>query len=244
MQSGAGIAVQGTGRAAGAAGLLARLAAAVTRLAPLAVLAALTTGLTACGATTRALRAPRPDQTASIRTSSTTAATTTTKVASSAGTGTATTSSPADGFNLVAPWEDGEDIPQANTCKGDAGKAAVSPSVSWGDLPSDAVEVAITLVDITSDSYLNWAVTGIDPAVTGIADGKVPATAVQLPNGNAQPVYAGPCPNAGVHTYVLAVYALKIHPVIPANADTKTLLDLLEKASSSVIKVSGVVTAT
>ena len=211
----------------------------MTHPAPLVITAALVVSLTACGATTRAMRAPRPDQTASIRTSTTVATTTT--VATSAG-HVATTLAP-DGFNLIAPWEDGEDIPPANTCKGQDAKAGVSPSVSWGDLPSDAVEVAITLVDITSGNYLNWGVTGIDPAVTGIAEGKVPATATQLPNGSGQPTFAGPCPNEGVHTYVLAVYALKAHPAVPAGADVKATLDVLERAAIAVVKVSGVVTA-
>jgi phosphatidylethanolamine-binding protein (PEBP) family uncharacterized protein len=79
--------------------------------------------------------------------------------------------------------------------------------------------------------------------VTGIAEGRVPATAVSLANSSNQTGYAAPCPNAGVHTYVLAVYALKVKPVLAVGADANTITTTLEQDSSAVVKISGVVNA-
>ena len=41
--------------------------------------------------------------------------------------------------------------------------ADVSPALTWSNVPSDTVELAITVTDLDADNFSHWVVTGIDP---------------------------------------------------------------------------------
>ncbi len=62
-------------------------------------------------------------------------------------------------FTMVAPWQDGAEIPVLNTCDGDD----VSPALSWTGVPDGAVEMALVVTDDNADGFFHWVVTNFDP---------------------------------------------------------------------------------
>ena len=181
----------------------------------------------ACSDDGRSLREPQPDQTQSIITTSTAAPDATDAIAG-IGSGLpslpiettaaapvtqspVTTvaavidSGPVAGFRVSAPWSDGGPIDARFTC---TGENAV-PTLQWAEVPPDAAELAVVVVDPDAENFVHWVVAGIDPGVTGIADGQLPAGAVQGLNGSGSVGWSGPCPPAGEsHTYRFEVHAL------------------------------------
>ena len=113
--------------------------------------------------------------------------------------------SPIAPFTMVAPWQDGAEIPVLNTCDGDD----VSPALSWTGVPDGAVELALVVTDDDADGFVHWVVTSFDPAIGSMLEGQVPQGAVQWPNSFGGRRWNGPCPPAGSsHTYRFVLYAL------------------------------------
>ena len=121
-----------------------------------------------------------------------------------------TTSSPgADGngsvMTVTAPWQAGAEIDKRFTCEGDN----VSPAVSWANGPVGTSAYAVILTDLDAPDFAHWAVTNIDAAATGLAEGDVGDLVAVAMNSDAKPGYTGPCPPTGsTHHYSLTVYAL------------------------------------
>ncbi len=112
---------------------------------------------------------------------------------------------PVTGFAISTPWPDGGVIDAAYTCTG--GDAV--PTLQWSNVPSDAVELAVVVVDPDASNFVHWVVAGINPGVTGIADGQLPVGAVQGINGFDALGWGGPCPPpAESHAYRFEVHAL------------------------------------
>jgi len=193
-----------------------RLIAAVSAAAALLTLAA-------CSDDGRTMRAPGPDQTASIITTTvapsvdpesldtglpsieieTTASTA--PPSTEATVPASVDSGPLSGFTVTAPWGDGGVIDARYTC---TGENAV-PSLQWANVPPDAAELAIVVVDPDADNFVHWVVAGISPGVTAIADGQLPEGAVQGLNGAGTLGWMGPCPPASEsHTYRFEIHAL------------------------------------
>jgi Raf kinase inhibitor-like YbhB/YbcL family protein len=179
--------------------------------------------LAACSNDGRTLRAAGPNQTLSIITTTTTPTTTR---AVNATTG---------GFAITAPWSDGALIDAQYTCRG----ADVSPAISWGGVPVDTVELALTFVDLDADDYAHWIVAGIDPATQGIAAGKVPTGAIEGANGFGEAKYGGPCPPDGEHTYLMTLYALGAKSNLANGVNAQTAIDLLQSSQLASAVVSG-----
>jgi Raf kinase inhibitor-like YbhB/YbcL family protein len=182
----------------------------------------------ACSDDGRAMREPTPDQNLSIITTTTLA----TDDSSAAGIGTglpslpiesavegsvAATTAPADattagvdsgplsGFAITAPWADGGVIDATYTCTG----TNAAPTLLWAQVPPDAAELAVVVVDPDAGNFVHWVVAGINPGITGIIDGQVPDGAVQGQNGFGSVGWGGPCPPAGEsHAYRFEVHAL------------------------------------
>ncbi len=170
-----------------------------------------------CNHDGRYLRPATPDQNATI---STTAAPSTTAAAifgapDSAGEDAAgsiestaevnVSTTPAAPMAAVAPWRDGAPIDARYTCDG----LNVNPPLSWPAAPTDTVEIAITLGDEQLPTFIHWAVAGLDPSVTSVAEATLPDGAIEGVNGNGTTGYTGPCPPKGtIHTYQLTVHYL------------------------------------
>jgi Raf kinase inhibitor-like YbhB/YbcL family protein len=95
----------------------------------------------------------------------------------------------------------------------------VSPPLSWSGIPEGTQELMLLCEDPDAGPrpFLHWLVTGINPGVTGVGEGEVPAGGRQWPNGFGESGYGGPQPPVGdnPHRYFFRVYALPRSPQLP-----------------------------
>jgi Raf kinase inhibitor-like YbhB/YbcL family protein len=120
---------------------------------------------------------------------------------------------------LTSPaFEHLAEIPQRFTCEGEN----VSPPLEWSDVPEGTQSLALTLEDPDAPTgrFLHWAVWGISPTVTSVAEGEVPPEARQGLNGFGLPGYGGPCPEpgSGTHSFIFTLLALSVEPGVPEGA--------------------------
>lgn len=111
----------------------------------------------------------------------------------------------------------GEPIPDRYACVGDN----VSPPLAWTGVPEGTVELALTVVDpeAPGGQFVHWAVTGLDPVLSGLDEGSVPDGAVEARNGTSEFGWFGPCPPSGeTHPYVFTLYALSAPSGVSAGA--------------------------
>lgn len=109
---------------------------------------------------------------------------------------------------------EGESIPTRYTCDG----SDVSPPLSIGNVPEDAVALAIVHddPDAPGGTFTHWTIWNIPPDRTSIPEAVPPEPTLQSLGGARQGRndfdaigYGGPCPPAGSeHTYRFTVYAL------------------------------------
>jgi Raf kinase inhibitor-like YbhB/YbcL family protein len=99
------------------------------------------------------------------------------------------------------------DIPTKYTCDGNQ----VSPPLSIFGVPNGTRSMALIVHDPdapVSGGFTHWTVWNIDPAISGVSEGSVPAGAVEGLNGSSKKGYTGPCPPSGVHHYQFMLFAL------------------------------------
>lgn len=198
------------------------------RLAALAVVA-----LVAAGCDTgdgRDLAEPAPGATAPPMPSSTTATS-----AGGAVLGTPPVGSAEDAGSLVLrspAFAEGAPIPAAHSCDGDD----VAPPLAWTGVPEGTVELAVTVVDPDAPGapFVHQLLTGIDPVVTGIGEGGVPESAVEVQR------WSGPCPPAGeVHRYEFTLYALTAPTGVGPDTTVEDALAALESTPGPTARLTG-----
>lgn len=152
-----------------------------------------------CNDDGRTLRSPRPDQNASV--SSLAPATDSGELFD-----TTVPVLPIDtALTVTAPWRDGAPINVRHSCDG----ANLSPPLIWSPAPAGTAEIAITMVDDDAPEFVHWALAGIGPDATRIAEGEVPEGAFAATNSSGGIGYTGPCPPSGsTHTYRFTVHYL------------------------------------
>lgn len=122
----------------------------------------------------------------------------------------------ADTFTLSSPdIQNGATIAntfiyQGGGCHGDN----ISPALSWHNTPTGTRSFALTVYDPDARAgkgWWHWLIFDIPPTTTSIAEGHVPAGAVQGRNDFGKFTYDGPCPPVGdkPHHYIFTLYALK-----------------------------------
>ena len=102
-------------------------------------------------------------------------------------------------------FENGGDIPQKFTCKGDN----ISPQLSWTEEPDGVKSFALSCIDPDAPvgDFIHWLVYDIGGNVKVIDRGG-PVPAQEVKNGFGKKSYNGPCPPSGTHRYVFTLYAL------------------------------------
>lgn len=83
------------------------------------------------------------------------------------------------------------------------------PALSWGGVPADTAELilyAMNAQPVGGKLFVDWAVAGLDPGLTGIEAAKLPKGAVVGTNSFGKRGYEI-CPE-GAEIYIFAVYAL------------------------------------
>jgi Raf kinase inhibitor-like YbhB/YbcL family protein len=202
-------------------------------------------GLAACGDDGRELRAPGPDQTTTSSTaSSTTSSTATASSPSTTAASTATTdvaagtgedgdagrtASTAADLRLTSPaFGDGQPIPLEYSCRGDD----VSPPLAWAGVPQGTAELALVVRDADADGFVHWVITGMSPAVTGLARGNPPVSATEARNDFGRQGWSGPCPPAGTHDYDFRLFALVQPSGVTAGGDGAQAANRVESAQA------------
>jgi Raf kinase inhibitor-like YbhB/YbcL family protein len=136
-------------------------------------------------------------------------------------------------LRVTAPWVEGGTIDQRYTCDGDN----VQPGLSWSAAPAGTAEIAITMSDSDAPGFVHWAMAGISPDVTTLAEGAVPPGAIESVNTSGQLGYTGPCPPSGTtHTYYVTVHFLDQQLELAdgvAGADLRLAIDTSTAASAS-----------
>lgn len=103
-------------------------------------------------------------------------------------------------------FANGSPIPAKYTCDG----GDIIPPLKFEDVPKDVVSLALICQDPDSPSgdFVHWIIFDIDPKVSEIKEGEVPADAIQGTNDFGNSNYGSPCPGSGSHRYVFKLYAL------------------------------------
>jgi phosphatidylethanolamine-binding protein (PEBP) family uncharacterized protein len=98
-------------------------------------------------------------------------------------------------------------LTSTNTCKG----KNTSPELAWSKVPPGTKELAVFAVNVQpvkGKLYFDWALAGIDPRVTHLKAGEVPAGAVRGLTSSGAKGWSLCPPNSKSETYIFSVYAL------------------------------------
>lgn len=111
-------------------------------------------------------------------------------------------------LTLTSPaFANNDSLPRQCSCDG----ADASPALAWSDVPDGAVEMILLFEDIDGPGgpQVLWAVYGLDPALGGVEEGKIPPGAVGGKNDYGRNDWEGPCPPAGrPHRYAFTLLAI------------------------------------
>jgi Raf kinase inhibitor-like YbhB/YbcL family protein len=142
-------------------------------------------------------------------------------------------------FDLLAPWPDGAELPTTSTCDGEG----LSPALTWVGVPAGTVELAVTVVDLDDALTANWIVYGIDPGLTGLLEGEVPAGAIVGPNAAGETTWAPPCPPSGTsHRFQFSVHALNQQLEVADDATAAEVISAINVVALAQSSVTGTVT--
>jgi Raf kinase inhibitor-like YbhB/YbcL family protein len=178
----------------------------------------------------RQLQPPTEEQRAAM--------TTTTSTLAGAPPGVATTLTPgtaAAPFTLTAPWADGGAIDPRFTCDGED----ISPALSWTAPPAGTVELALLVTDDDAGGFVHWAVAGIAPSASGVAEGAQIPGAIEGVTSFGETGWGGPCPPEGTHTYRFSLYALSQQAELSEGFGAADLAVYTDSSSLAVAEVTG-----
>lgn len=109
----------------------------------------------------------------------------------------------------------------------------VSPPLEWTGPVVGAEELVLLCEDPDArgpQPFLNWLVTGIDPASTATGEGEVPRGGEEWPNGFGDMGYGGPMPPEGdaLHRYFFRLYAVSGPLSLPQHPGVNAVKHALE----------------
>ena len=179
--------------------------------------------LSACSRDGRDMQEPSADQQESIAVTTTAGAVMT----------------PVGGFALTPAWAEGAQLDARFTCA-----SGISPSLTFQNVASDVVTLALSIVDETANNAVQWIVANIQPSETVLAEGSVPTGAIEAANSLGSIGYGAPCPPAGeTHTYRLTGYGLSQQLELENGVDSATLIQAIELAALDTQSSSFIVTS-
>ena len=146
---------------------------------------------------------------------------------------------PVGGFALTPPWAEGAQLDARFTCA-----AGISPSLTFVNVASDIVTLALSIVDETTNNSVQWIVANIQPTQTAVAEGQVPIGSIEATNALGTIGFGAPCPPAGeTHTYRLTGYGLSQQLDLENGVDSATLIQAIELAALDTQSSSFIVTS-
>ena len=125
---------------------------------------------------------------------------------------------------------EGDQVPTRYTCAGQD----VAPPLAWSGTPPGTDELAVIVddPDAPGGTFVHWVLFGLDPDLTALAEGRLPAGARQAANSAGSSGYKGPCPPPGrAHHYRFTVYALGQALTLANGAGTKQAVEAIERAA-------------
>ena len=135
----------------------------------------------------------------------------------------------------VEEFDDPGDIPDRHSLEG----GNIAPTLVWERVPSDAVELVVTVTDRDAGGFVHWLVAGIPPEADGIGAGRLPEGAVEGRNDFGQVGYGGPAPPDGEqHRYEFRVTAYGATTGLEAGFTSE---DLLGAASGELLNTDEVI---
>ena len=143
---------------------------------------------------------------------------------------------------LSSAFAEGQPIPDRYGCAGQP--AGTSPPLTWTGIPTGTVELALTVVDITTEEQrVHWVVTGLDPSLLGLEEGRVPEGAVEARNDSSEFGWYGPCPPAGeTHTYLFTLFALTTATGVAQGTGGPEAVAMIAAAPGAATTLSGTFT--
>ena len=146
---------------------------------------------------------------------------------------------PIGGFALTPPWAEGAQLDARFTCA-----AGISPSLTFVNVATDIVTLALSIVDETTNNSVQWIVANIQPTQTALAEGQVPIGSIEAMNSLGTIGFGAPCPPAGeTHTYRLTGYGLSQQLELENGVDSATLIQAIELAALDTQSSSFIVTS-
>ena len=146
---------------------------------------------------------------------------------------------PVGGFALTPPWAEGAQLDARFTCA-----AGISPSLTFVNVATDIVTLALSIVDETTNNSVQWIVANIQPTQTAVAEGQVPVGSIEAMNSLGTIGFGAPCPPAGeTHTYRLTGYGLSQQLELENGVDSATLIQAIELAALDTQSSSFIVTS-
>ena len=109
-----------------------------------------------------------------------------------------------------------------------------SPPLTFSAVPAGTAELAVTLVDTSASSKVQWIQVHLPAASTSLMLHTLTPGATELPNDFGEATYDGPCPAKGsTDTYLFTVYALPTVFGGAAATPTATVAALAAAATST-----------
>lgn len=110
------------------------------------------------------------------------------------------------------------------------------PELRWGGVPPDTAELALYVMNvqpIEGQLFVDWALAGLDPGLTGIEAGQLPKGAITGTNGFGKRGYSI-CPAGSGEIYMFAIYALPTRLSPPQGFDARQLRKEILDVSGNV----------
>lgn len=110
------------------------------------------------------------------------------------------------------------------------------PELRWGGVPAGTAELALYVMNVQpveEKLFVDWAVAGLDPGLTGIEAGQLPKGAITGTNGFGKRGYSV-CPSGSGEIYMFAIYALPRALSPPKGFDARELRKQILDVSGNV----------
>lgn len=143
-------------------------------------------------------------------------------------------------MKLTSPdFHDGGPIPKRFTCDGEN----INPNLRFEELEPNTKSLALVVDDPDAPfgTFTHWLLWNIEPSVSGIGSGTLPArSVVQGMTSMGKTDYGGPCPPPGKpHRYIFKLYALDALLDLPAGADKHLLEEIMRPHLLGTVRLTG-----
>ena len=139
-------------------------------------------------------------------------------------------------FQLIAPWQDGAEVPVRHTCDGED----VAPALTWTNVPAGTVELTVTVVDLDAGGFVHWILYGIEPDRTSLIENQQPPAGNEWVNSFGVADWSGPCPPRGEpHLYQFTVHALNQQLEVADDAPASEVIATLNLIAIDQASVAG-----